>query len=61
MSTMKNFHKQLNASPGSRDAYINALAALTTIGRSQLTTLASTLEWQTWETGVSQPAEPAQA
>lgn len=49
MSTMKNFHKLLNdASSESKDAYMSALAKLTKVERSQLSALASNLDWQTW-------------
>ena len=58
MSTMKKFHKQLNQPARSKNSYTAALAALTKVGRSKLTALASDLEWQDW---VSQPTEPTNA
>lgn len=49
MSTMKNFHQLLNdASSESKDSYMTALAKLTKVERSQLSALASNLDWQTW-------------
>jgi len=48
MSTMKNFHKLLNdASSEAKDSYMNTLAKLTKVDRSQLNALASNLDWQT--------------
>lgn len=58
MSTMKKFHKQLNKPARSKNSYTAALAALTNVGRSQLSALASDLEWLDW---VSQPTEPSNA
>ena len=59
MSTMKNFHKQLNTPARSKDSYTAALAALTKVGRSHLSALASNLEWQDW--GGSETLEPSKA
>ena len=51
MLTMKNFHELLNTPSTSRDAYMDAVAHLTTLDRSQLSALSSDLAWQTWGEG----------
>jgi hypothetical protein len=58
MSTMNNFYKLLNMPSESKNLYIDALADLTQVGRSQLSALASNLEWQEWG---SQPVELTKA